>query len=140
MANNRVDLRHCSCVICRRAYCGRFLDRKGRNQHPDPSYGGYDRCRDSRGLCLRKGKLRQATWINLACFRTIMLSLALKPGQALVMGNLSAHKGSRVRELIEAKGASFSTYYPTRQTSTPSRRRSRRSRRCYGGQEHAFVR
>ena len=33
-----------------------------------------------------------------------MLSSALKPGQVVVMDNLSAHKGSRVRELIEAKG------------------------------------
>ena len=33
-----------------------------------------------------------------------LLSAALKPGQVVVMDNLSAHKGSRVRELIEAKG------------------------------------
>ena len=33
-----------------------------------------------------------------------VLSAALKPGQVVVMDNLSAHKGSRVRELIEAKG------------------------------------
>jgi transposase len=32
------------------------------------------------------------------------LSAALEPGQVVVMDNLSAHKGSRVRELIEAKG------------------------------------
>jgi transposase len=29
---------------------------------------------------------------------------ALKPGQVVVMDNLSAHKGSKVRELIEARG------------------------------------
>ena len=29
---------------------------------------------------------------------------ALKPGQVVVMDNLSAHKGSQVRELIEARG------------------------------------
>ena len=29
---------------------------------------------------------------------------ALKPGQVVVMDNLSAHEGSRVRDLIEAKG------------------------------------
>ena len=29
---------------------------------------------------------------------------ALRPAQVVVMDNLSAHKGSRVRELIEAKG------------------------------------
>ena len=33
-----------------------------------------------------------------------VLLLALKPGQVIVMDNLSAHKGSRVRELIEARG------------------------------------
>ena len=33
-----------------------------------------------------------------------LLSATLKPGQIVVMDNLSAHKGSRVRELIEAKG------------------------------------
>ena len=33
-----------------------------------------------------------------------LLSAALEPGQVVVMDNLSAHKGSRVRELIEAKG------------------------------------
>lgn len=33
-----------------------------------------------------------------------VLSAALEPGQVVVMDNLSAHKGSRVRELIEAKG------------------------------------
>jgi transposase len=32
------------------------------------------------------------------------LLAALEPGQVVVMDNLSAHKGSRVRELIEAKG------------------------------------
>jgi transposase len=29
---------------------------------------------------------------------------ALKPGQVVVMDNLSAHKGSKIRELIEARG------------------------------------
>jgi transposase len=29
---------------------------------------------------------------------------ALKPGQVVVMDNLSSHKGSRVRELIEGRG------------------------------------
>ena len=33
-----------------------------------------------------------------------MLSLALRPDQVVVMDDLSAHNGSRVRELIEAKG------------------------------------
>ena len=37
-------------------------------------------------------------------FREFTFSATLKPGQIVVMDNLSAHKGSRVRELIEAKG------------------------------------
>jgi transposase len=32
------------------------------------------------------------------------LSTTLKPGQVVVMDNLSAHKGSKIRELIEAQG------------------------------------
>jgi transposase len=33
-----------------------------------------------------------------------VLAPSLRPGQVLVMDNLSSHKGSRVRELIEARG------------------------------------
>jgi transposase len=33
-----------------------------------------------------------------------VLAPALKPGQVVVMDNLSSHKGPRVRELIEEKG------------------------------------
>jgi transposase len=33
-----------------------------------------------------------------------VLALSLKPGQIVVMDNLSSHKGSRVRELIEGRG------------------------------------
>jgi transposase len=31
----------------------------------------------------------------------------LRPGDVVIMDNLSSHKGQRVRELIEAKGASL---------------------------------
>lgn len=49
-----------------------------------------------------------------------VLAPALKLGQIVVMDNLSSHKGSRVRELIEGRGsASFSTCRPTRLSSTP---------------------
>jgi DDE superfamily endonuclease len=45
---------------------------------------------------------------------------SLRRGQVVVMDNLSSHKGSRVRELIEGRGsASFSTCRPTRLSSTP---------------------
>jgi hypothetical protein len=48
------------------------------------------------------------------------LAPSLRVGQLVVMDNLSAHKGGRVRELIEERGAaSSSTYRPTRRTSTP---------------------
>jgi transposase len=39
---------------------------------------------------------------------------SLRPGQVVVMDNLSSHKGSRVRELIQRSGAaSFSTCHHT---------------------------
>jgi hypothetical protein len=69
------------------------------------------------------------------------LAPALRPGQVVVLDNLSAHKGERVRELIEERGCEL-LYLPpsTRRTSTRSRRRSRRLRRCCGGQEHEPAR
>ena len=49
-----------------------------------------------------------------------VLAPELKPGQIVVMDNLSSHKGSRVRELIEGREAArFSTCRPTRPISTP---------------------
>ena len=55
------------------------------------------------------------------------LAPALRPGQVLVLDNLGAHKGERVRELIEEGGCEPLFLAPsTRRTSTPSRRRSRR--------------
>ena len=40
----------------------------------------------------------------------------LRPGDMLVMDNLSAHKVAGIRELIQARGASLSICRPTRQT------------------------
>ena len=49
-----------------------------------------------------------------------LLAPSLSPGQVLVMDNLGAHKGERVRELIQERGsASLCTCRPTRLTSTP---------------------
>ncbi len=49
-----------------------------------------------------------------------VLAPSLSPGQIVVMDNLSAHKGERIRELIARAGAaSCSTCRPTRRTSTP---------------------
>jgi transposase len=40
-----------------------------------------------------------------------VLAPALSPGQMVVMDNLSSHKGSRIRELIEGRGCEL-TYLP----------------------------
>ena len=57
------------------------------------------------------------------------LAPSLRPGQVMVMDNLSSHKGQRVRELIEGRGCKL-LYLPpySRPTSTPSSRPSPRSR------------
>lgn len=50
----------------------------------------------------------------------LVLAPELLPGQIVVMDNLSSHKGSRIRELIEARGCELcSTCHPTPRTSTP---------------------
>jgi hypothetical protein len=41
-----------------------------------------------------------------------LLAPSLKPGQVVVMDNLSSHKGERVREIIEGKGCQLS-HLPT---------------------------
>lgn len=53
---------------------------------------------------------------------------SMHSGQAVVMDDLSAHKGARIRRLIEERAASSSTCHPTRQISTPSSKPSRSSR------------
>jgi hypothetical protein len=60
-----------------------------------------------------------------------VLAPTLSPGQVVVMDNLSAHKGGRVREIIEGRGCEL-LYLPrpTRRTSTPLRKLSPNSRRC----------
>jgi transposase len=40
-----------------------------------------------------------------------VLAPSLRPGQVMVMDNLSSHKGSRVRELVEARGCEL-VYLP----------------------------
>ena len=54
------------------------------------------------GMCVAvQGSITRAAF---EAYVEQLLSATLKPGQVVVMDNLSAHKGSRVRELIEAKG------------------------------------
>jgi transposase len=49
-----------------------------------------------------------------------VLAPALKSGQIIVVDNLNAHKGERVRELIEERGfKSFYNCHLTHRTSTP---------------------
>jgi hypothetical protein len=60
-----------------------------------------------------------------------VLAPTLRPGQVVVMDNLTAHKGERVRELIADKGCELSsTYRPIRPTSIPSKKHLPSSRRC----------
>jgi len=46
-----------------------------------------------------------------------LLLPSLAPGQLVVMDHLSAHKGARVRQLIEARAVSSCCYLPIRLTS-----------------------
>ena len=62
---------------------------------------------------------------------------SLSPGRVVVMDNLSAHKGGRVREIVEGAGASSCTCRPTRPTSTPLSRPSARSRGSSAGPKRA---
>ena len=53
----------------------------------------------------------------------------LVPGDIVVMDNLPAHKGERVRQIIETAGAECATCRPIRPTSTRSSRPSPNSKR-----------
>ena len=53
---------------------------------------------------------------------------SLRHGQVVVMDNLSAQKGERVRELVESAGCELLFCRHTRRTSVPSKRPSRRSK------------
>ena len=70
-----------------------------------------------------------------------VLGPTLSPGQVVVMDNLSAHKGEKVRELIEERGCELlCTYHPTRRISVRSKKPSRRSRGTYEEPRHAPAR
>jgi len=58
-----------------------------------------------------------------------VLAPSLRWGQVVVMDNLSAYKGERIKELIEQQGCQL-IYLPSYSPDhrTPSRKRSRRSR------------
>ena len=70
--------------------------------------------------------------INRDAFETYVekvLVPELRPGDIVVMDNLSSHKGPRVRQMIEAAGARCATCRPTAPTSTRSKTPSPSSRR-----------
>jgi len=69
-----------------------------------------------------------------------VLAPGLRTGQVVIMDNLTAHTGEKVRELIEERAASFCTYRLTRRISTRSRKPSARSKRCCGEQDLAPAR
>ena len=63
-----------------------------------------------------------------------VLAPDLRPGQIVVMDNLSAHKGSRIRELIERRGCQLRYLPPySPDLKTLSRRPSRRLKGCCAG-------
>jgi hypothetical protein len=55
----------------------------------------------------------------------------LKPGDVVIMGNLSSHKQLSVKLLIEAAGATLAFLPPTAQTLTQSRKPSPNSKPTY---------
>ena len=69
------------------------------------------------------------------------LAPSLRPGQVVVMDNLSAHKGGRVREIIESRGCELLYLPPYSPDLNPTlRRRSRRSRGSCGEPRRAPAR
>ena len=70
-----------------------------------------------------------------------VLAPTLRPGQTVVMDNLSAHKGGRVREIVEGRGVEL-VYLPPYSPDhrTPSSRPSRRSKGCSGRPRRAPAR
>lgn len=65
----------------------------------------------------------------LAYVREALVS-ALRPGDIVVLDNLSSHKGDEVRRAIRAAGARLVFLPPSAQTSTPLNRFLRSSRNC----------
>ncbi|WP_366485092.1 transposase [uncultured Arthrobacter sp.] len=57
-----------------------------------------------------------------------VLAPTLSAGRVVVMDNLSAHKGGRVREIVEARGCEVYCLPPYSPDLNPSSRRSARSR------------
>jgi transposase len=69
-----------------------------------------------------------------------VLAPALRPGQVVAMDSLSAHKGSRVQEIVEARGCELLYPPPYSPDLNPIEEGSRRSRGSYGGPRLAPAR
>ena len=54
--------------------------------------------------CQRERRVLENSLAVFEAYLKHVLVPSLRPGQVVVMDNLSAHKGSRVRELIESRG------------------------------------
>ena len=68
------------------------------------------------------------------------LAPALRPGQIVVMDNLSAHKGGRVRELVEERGCELLFLPPYSPDLSPIEEAFAKSRRCCEGPERVHAR
>lgn len=71
--------------------------------------------------------------INRDAFETYVAKVLvpeLRPGDTIIMDNLSSHKGRRVRQMIEAAGADCAICHPTAPTSTQSKTPLPSSRHC----------
>ena len=70
---------------------------------------------------------------------TQVLAPGLRPGDAVILDNLSSHKRASGRERIAAARASLRFLPPTAPTSIPSRRSLPNSRRRSGALVHALL-
>ena len=67
-----------------------------------------------------------------------VLAPALSPGQVVVMDNLSAHKGGRIKEILEGRGCELIYLPPYSPDLNPiESKRSRSSRGYCGGPSRA---
>ncbi|CAA9327711.1 MAG: hypothetical protein AVDCRST_MAG93-6042, partial [uncultured Chloroflexia bacterium] len=89
----------------------------------------------SEGMGPCKAVIGSITWAPFEAYVERMLATKLSSQRVAVMDNLSAHKGGRLRELIEGAGCEvWCTCRPTRRISTPSSRPSPRSRAAQGSE------
>jgi len=76
-------------------------------------------CRGIRAALVVPGATDQEVFLG---FITQVLGPQLRPGAAVVMDNLAAHKHVKVAQALQRRGAQLTTGRPTRPTTTPSNR------------------